>query len=155
MAACFSCIGTLIYIESQGAASVLLGNVYHRDDTLAQNVCELCAIAAVGCHYNRDDVPTACENEFFRHAILLICDTLEQHTETAVKVIICLVTYMILTKIKSARAFTDCGLCLVRRLLFCLAHARELYGDEEVRVMKRMQSLATLERQYLALLAEV
>ncbi|KAI9369599.1 hypothetical protein BJX61DRAFT_135284 [Aspergillus egyptiacus] len=145
VAAFFACMGTLVHIEGEDVAARLIEHVYQGPCPDVQSVCELCAIAAVGGQVDGDGVPTGCKNEYFGIAILLLCDTLERDTKQGIRVIICLVTYMILTNIKSARAFIDCGLSLARRVIYRLNHLGEAHQDERLQTLRLFQTLITLE----------
>ncbi|KAL4789251.1 hypothetical protein BDV19DRAFT_33350 [Aspergillus venezuelensis] len=113
----FSCVGRLIHIKSQDSTEYLINHVYHYPATDAQSVCELCAIAAVGCEYDGDQVSISSKKVYFQRAILLLCDALEDDIIKTLAVLICLATILILTNRRSARALLECGLSLSRRYL--------------------------------------
>ncbi|KAL2809185.1 hypothetical protein BJX63DRAFT_370241 [Aspergillus granulosus] len=141
----FACIGTLLYIEDRQAAQVLINNVYNQHATNVQNTCELCAIAAVGCQFNNEHVPIACKDAYFQHAVLLLWDTLEAAPTRAIRVIICLTTYLILTHLRSSMALLECGLSLSRQLLSLQRRVLMPFDNKKRQTERLFQTLITLE----------
>ncbi|KAL4876412.1 hypothetical protein BJY04DRAFT_199914 [Aspergillus karnatakaensis] len=113
----FACIGTIIYVDTREALQALVDNVYHDNNPDAESVCELCAVAAVGCQYDGVEILVSCRDIFFRRALLLLCDSFDNDSRKGIRAIICLVTCLILTNPKSSRALIESGLSSCRRIL--------------------------------------
>ncbi|KAL4903319.1 hypothetical protein BDW74DRAFT_157068 [Aspergillus multicolor] len=144
ISAFFSCIGILVYVQGQDYVERLMLDVYHDEATNKESLCELCSFAAVGCQYNSIHTFTSRE-EYFRPAILHLCDTLEADTEQAIRAIICLATYLILTNTKSSRALIDCGITLSRQLLPMQGQFLASNQPQNLQLLRLFQSLTTLE----------
>ncbi|KAL2803055.1 hypothetical protein BJX63DRAFT_89140 [Aspergillus granulosus] len=141
----FTSIGILTYIDTEEITQVLINSVYDNTSIEVDRVCELCAIAAVGCQYDSQGVSFPYKDVYFRHAQLLLFDTLKKDTQRAIRIIICLSTYLILGNTKGARALLGCGLWLARQLVTQQRPTSALHGHETLQIIRLHKILITLE----------
>jgi hypothetical protein len=107
----FSCGSTLFHIIPQEACENLIRRVYEQAaDVTKSDVCQVCALAAVGGQYCTDVIPDSAKEKYFQYASLLLQDALEEDALVSMRIFICLAIYLILIKSTSARTMTGKGI---------------------------------------------
>ena len=100
----FSCGSTLFHIISQEACEELISRIYEQAaDVTKSDICQVCALAAMGGQYCTDSIPDYAKEKYFQRASLLLQDALEEDALVSMRITICLAVYLILIKSTSAR----------------------------------------------------
>lgn len=100
----FSCGSTLFHIISQEACEELISRIYEQAaDMTKSDICQVCALAAMGGQYCTDSIPDYAKEKYFQRASLLLQDALEEDALVSMRITICLAVYLILIKSTSAR----------------------------------------------------
>jgi hypothetical protein len=87
---------------------------------MQSDICQLCALAAVGSQYCTNEIPAFAKETYYQHAFVLL-DQLEDDDLVHMRVFTCLAVYLIMLKSTSARTMTG--------MLFCLK--LEVYADSD------------------------
>ncbi|KAL2794545.1 hypothetical protein BJX66DRAFT_303392 [Aspergillus keveii] len=108
------CGSALFHVMSQEASDELLQKVYQQDPDVTQSdICQLCALAAVGSQYCTNEIPAFAKETYYQHAFALL-DQLEDDDLVHMRVFICLAVYLVMLKSTSARTMTASGLNVAR-----------------------------------------
>jgi hypothetical protein len=101
-----TCGATLFHVMSQETLDVLIQKVYHHDPGVTpSDVCQLCALAAVGSQYCTNEIPASAKEAYYQHAFVLL-DQLEDDDLAHMRVFTCLAVYLVMLKSTSARTMT-------------------------------------------------
>jgi hypothetical protein len=112
VSAFFSCASTLFYIMSEAESEKLIRKVYHNSAGVEKSdICELCAVAAIGSQYDTDEIPDPVKESYFQHASLLLQDTVEKDIMQSMRVFICLSMFSVMAKSSSARLLIGMEVC--------------------------------------------
>jgi hypothetical protein len=97
---------------SEEASESLIRRVYHNSASANKSdICELCAIAAVGSQYVTDGIPESVKKSYFQHASLLLQDTVENDSMQSMRVFTCLSIISVMAKSSSARLLIGMKVC--------------------------------------------
>ena len=99
----FRCAGTLFFIKTQQETQHLLHQVYHDDNVPVGDMSELCAIAAVGGHYDAERVSQEARAVFFYRASTILNGLAPLELAQGVRVFISLCMNCIMDKNTTAR----------------------------------------------------
>jgi hypothetical protein len=109
-----SCGSALFHVMSQESSDDLIQKVYQQDSGVMQSdICQLCALAAVGSQYCTNEIPAFAKETYYQHAFVLL-DQLEDDDLVHMRVFTCLAVYLIMLKSTSARTMTASGLNVAR-----------------------------------------
>ncbi|KAL4790343.1 hypothetical protein BDV19DRAFT_394114 [Aspergillus venezuelensis] len=103
LGAFFQCAATLFYVTTEEKASRLLDNVYDSDTASIQDICELCALAAIGSHYKVDVIPDEARGNYFFIASTGLHEAIEAEGIQGMRIFICLCMSMVMEKSSIAR----------------------------------------------------
>ncbi|RAH52319.1 hypothetical protein BO85DRAFT_454196 [Aspergillus piperis CBS 112811] len=121
----------------------LTSRVYHRDSNIgSSDICELCAIAAVGCRYDGASEDNACMIAYFQKALLLLCDAIEKANMQTIRILTCLSMYLILDRSIAARLLISSALHLTRWYRLVAKYGQDAQ-TEWSRVFRTLTSLET------------
>lgn len=110
----FSCGSTLLHIISQEACGKLIRKIYGQAaDVTKSDVCQVCALAALGGQYCTDVISDSAKEKYFQHASLLLQDAVEEDALISMRIFICLAVYLIFIKSTSARTMTGKEICVL------------------------------------------
>ncbi|KAL4911183.1 hypothetical protein BDW74DRAFT_142520 [Aspergillus multicolor] len=110
----FQCAATLFYVMTAEKATQLLERVYHDDNASAQDLCELCALAAIGSSYKVDEIPGEARAVYFYLASTGLNEAIEADAIQGMRIFICLCMSSIMDKSSSARLLIVSALNLAR-----------------------------------------
>ncbi|OAG38717.1 hypothetical protein AYO21_07070 [Fonsecaea monophora] len=111
----FSSTYTLFYIYEKQEMDDLLNRVYRTHEAVDNaTLCELCAAAAVGSHYDGDKLDGPVLDALFQTATIYMSDCIESQFLRGMRVLLCLGIVSSLTKRTSARLSIASGLRLAR-----------------------------------------
>ncbi|OQV10927.1 hypothetical protein CLAIMM_14847 [Cladophialophora immunda] len=111
----FNCTYTLLYIYEKQEMDDILNRVYRTHEAVDNaTLCELCAVAAVGNHYDGDKFDGSIMEALFQTATIYMSDCIESQFLRGMRVILCLSIISSLTKRASARLLIASGLRLAR-----------------------------------------
>ncbi|KAL3451461.1 hypothetical protein BJX65DRAFT_293445 [Aspergillus insuetus] len=100
------CGWALFHVMSQETSDDLIRKVYHQDSDVTQSdICQLCALAAVGSQYCTNEIPAFAKETYYQHAFVLL-DQLEDDDLVHMRVFICLAVYLVMLKSTSASTMT-------------------------------------------------
>ncbi|KAI9729185.1 MAG: hypothetical protein M1834_007092 [Cirrosporium novae-zelandiae] len=140
----FRCGAVFFYVMSEEDALELVERVYHSPtEAEASDICELCAIAAIGCQYDSDDIPTKFRDQFFRNASLLLDEVIEKDDMQSMRVFICLSMFSIMEKKTKARVLIASGLKMARWNM--VARARNSSPQDWMEWRRILRTLAFME----------
>ncbi|KAL2847130.1 hypothetical protein BJX68DRAFT_240252 [Aspergillus pseudodeflectus] len=109
-----TCGATLFHVMSQETLDDLIQKVYQHDPGVTpSDVCQLCALAAVGSQYCTNEIPASAKEAYYQHAFVLL-DQLEDDDVAHMRVFTCLAVYLVMLKSTSARTMTASGLHVAR-----------------------------------------
>ncbi|EXJ92151.1 hypothetical protein A1O3_00701 [Capronia epimyces CBS 606.96] len=115
LAAYFDCCFTLFYLFHEQDISIILERVYRSTDPVdTATLCEVCALAAVGSHYDAENVPVPVMEALYRTASVYMNDCVEAHYLRGMRTLLCLSIYSFMTKRRSARLSIASGLQIAR-----------------------------------------
>ena len=104
VAAFFTCAATLFYVTTRDASEEMINKIYYnRESVKKSDICEICAIAAIGSQYDSDQIPDDVKEIFFNFALLLLNDTVEEDGKKGMRAIICLSMFSVMSKSTSSR----------------------------------------------------
>ncbi|KAJ0419778.1 hypothetical protein BJY00DRAFT_285515 [Aspergillus carlsbadensis] len=108
------CGWALFHVMSQDLADELIQKIYRRDpDVTRSDLCQLCALAAVGSQYCTNEIPAFAKENYYQHAFNLL-EELENDHLVQMRVFACLSVYLIMLKSTSARTMAASGLNVAR-----------------------------------------
>ncbi|KAH0841477.1 hypothetical protein FOPE_06678 [Fonsecaea pedrosoi] len=111
----FSSTYTLFYIYEKQEMDDLLNRVYRTHEAVDNaTLCELCAAAAVGSHYDGDKLDGPVLDALFQTATIYMSDCIESQFLRGMRVLLCLGIVSSSTKRTSARLSIASGLRLAR-----------------------------------------
>ncbi|KOC10290.1 hypothetical protein AFLA70_493g000631 [Aspergillus flavus AF70] len=116
LSAFFRCAGSLFYIITPQEAESLLERVYCEGNGSKADVCELCAIAAIGCHYEANQVSDEVRTAFFYIATSELEGLAQTSTIQGMRVFICLSLSAMMDKTTNARLLLMSALNIARRI---------------------------------------
>jgi hypothetical protein len=100
------CGWALFHVMSSETSGDLIRKVYQQDPNVTQSdICQLCALAAVGSQYCTNEIPAFAKETYYQHAFVLL-DQLEDDDLVQMRVFTCLAVYLIMLKSTSARTMT-------------------------------------------------
>ncbi|KIW99011.1 uncharacterized protein Z519_00674 [Cladophialophora bantiana CBS 173.52] len=106
---------TLLYIYEKQEIDDILNRVYRTHEAVDNaTLCELCALAAVGSHYEGDKFDGPVMEALFHTATIYMSDCIESQFLRGMRVILCLGIISSMTKRASARLSISSGLRLAR-----------------------------------------
>ncbi|KAL4961059.1 uncharacterized protein BDV14DRAFT_129243 [Aspergillus stella-maris] len=140
----FQCAATLIYVTTEEKASQLLDNVYDSDSASMQDICELCALAAIGSHYKVDVIPDEARGNYFFIASTGLHDAIEAEGIQGMRTFICLCMSMVMEKSSIARLLIVSALNLARGKMVANLQAQRTASagsqdDEHRRTLQTLQ----------------
>ncbi|OAP61896.1 hypothetical protein AYL99_04099 [Fonsecaea erecta] len=111
----FNCTYTLLYIYEKQEMDDILNRVYRTHDPVDNaTLCELCAVAAVGGHYDGDKFDGPVMEAFYQTATIYMSDCIESQWLRGMRVVLSLGIISSMTKRTSARLSIASGLRLAR-----------------------------------------
>ncbi|OJJ46568.1 hypothetical protein ASPZODRAFT_1973151 [Penicilliopsis zonata CBS 506.65] len=135
----FSCGATLFYITTEEEAAALITEVYHSDTIDTEDICDMCALAAIGSQYAVTQIPSAMRDLYFRYACALMHGTMEKDDMRSMRVFICLSMVSIMEKRQRAPRLIAYGLKIARYNLLGRIHsAEEETWPEWARLMRTL-----------------
>ncbi|KAJ5087440.1 hypothetical protein N7456_011056 [Penicillium angulare] len=105
----FRCAATLFFVKTQQEARQLLYRVYHDSRIAIGDISELCALAAIGSHYDMNRVPQEARAIFFYRASTTLNGTIPLDSIQGVRIFICLCMNCIMDKSTTARTLIGMG----------------------------------------------
>lgn len=104
VAAFFTCAATLFYVTTRDACEAMLDKIYqNRESVKKSDICEICAIAAIGSQYDTDEIPDDVKEIYFNLASVLLHDTVDEDKKKGMRAFICLSMFSVMSKSTSAR----------------------------------------------------
>lgn len=104
VAAFFTCAATLFYVTTRDACEAMVDRIYYnRESVKKSDICEICAIAAIGSQYDTDEIPDDVKDIYFNLASVLLHDTVEEDKKKGMRAFICLSMFSVMSKSTSAR----------------------------------------------------
>jgi hypothetical protein len=132
----FECSGKLFHVfdreQAQEAFDAVFNGTEEAKDKVA--VCNLCAMAAVGSLYLKDEpllLVAQIGEVFYRLTKTYLEDVIERDPFTGVKISILLTHYNVLTKQTTALAYCELGFALARRAGLNSSHRSSKYTHQE------------------------
>ncbi|GMF69848.1 unnamed protein product [Aspergillus oryzae] len=99
----FSGVASLFYVILPEDCDRLIHRLYQEETDIERcEVCELSAIAAVGCRYDSAEIPNEYIDKFWEQSLLLVYDAIDEADLRALRILICMGMYLILDKSMSA-----------------------------------------------------
>ncbi|KAJ9616918.1 hypothetical protein H2200_000638 [Cladophialophora chaetospira] len=112
----FRCSYTLFHIYEKNEMTDIMNRVYRpRGPIDKATLCELCALTAIGSHYDADNFDVDVMESLYSTAALYLSDCIEAHFLRGMRVILCLSMYSFMTKRISARHSLAMGLSIARQ----------------------------------------
>jgi gamma-glutamylcyclotransferase (GGCT)/AIG2-like uncharacterized protein YtfP len=99
----FQYASTLFYVTTVEKASQLLKKVYHTSIATLQDVCELCALAAIGSQYNTIEIPDKARAAYFYIVSTRLNKAIVGDSIQGLRILIYLCMSLIMEKSLSAR----------------------------------------------------
>ena len=100
----FNCSYTLFHIYEKDEMDNILNRVYRPQGPVDKaTLCELCALTAIGSHYDADRFDVSVMENLYHTASMYLSDCVEAHFLRGMRVILCLSMYSFMTKRTSAR----------------------------------------------------
>ncbi|KAL4902100.1 hypothetical protein BDW74DRAFT_181263 [Aspergillus multicolor] len=128
----FNCASTLFYIMTPREAEDLLERVYSEQGIQSDDLCELCALAAIGSHYEINKIPDEARATFFYIATTALEKLAQTSKLQGMRVFICLCIASIMDKTTNARMLIMSALNIARRIL--KAHLLQTSRDAQHRI---------------------
>ncbi|KAL2848392.1 hypothetical protein BJY01DRAFT_262691 [Aspergillus pseudoustus] len=101
------CGSTLFHVMSKQSSEDLIDKIYReRVGVTSSDICQLCALAAVGSQYCTNEIPAFATEIYYLHASSLF-ENSDGDDLIYMRVFACLSVYLILLKSTSARTMTD------------------------------------------------
>ncbi|KAF7627959.1 hypothetical protein AFLA_003326 [Aspergillus flavus NRRL3357] len=114
----FSGVASLFYVILPEDCDRLIHRLYQEETDIERcEVCELSAIAAVGCRYDSAEIPNEYIDKFWEQSLLLVYDAIDEADLRALRILICMGMYLILDKSMSATVIIASGMSLARRCM--------------------------------------
>ncbi|KAL4902117.1 hypothetical protein BDW74DRAFT_67162 [Aspergillus multicolor] len=110
----FQCAATIFYVTTEEQSTRLMERVYHSDDANMGDVCELSALAAIGSHYNINEVPDEARAAFFFLASTSLHEAMQSDYFQGMRIFICLCMSCVMDKSSNARLLIMSALNLAR-----------------------------------------
>ncbi|KAL4875991.1 hypothetical protein BJY04DRAFT_149151 [Aspergillus karnatakaensis] len=147
LGAFFQCAATLFYVTTEEKSTQLLNKVYDSNIASLQDICELCALAAIGSHYKVDDIPDEARATYFFMASTSLHEAIEADGIQGMRIFICLCMSMVMEKCSIARLLIISALNLARgKMVANLQRQRTAStGSEEDEHRRTLQTLLFLE----------
>ncbi|OCT52784.1 hypothetical protein CLCR_09732 [Cladophialophora carrionii] len=112
----FNCSYTLFYIYEKHEMTDIINRVYRpREPVDKATLCELCALTAIGSHYDAANFDVSVMENLYHTAAVYLSDCIEAHFLRGMRVILCLSMYSFMTKRISARYSLAMGLSIARQ----------------------------------------
>jgi hypothetical protein len=100
----FDCSYTLFHIYERQETTDILNRVYRsRQPVDKATLCELCALTAIGSHYDASNFDVSIMENLYHTAATYLSDCIEAHFLRGMRAILCLSMYSFMTKRTSAR----------------------------------------------------
>ncbi|EXJ93934.1 hypothetical protein A1O1_02327 [Capronia coronata CBS 617.96] len=110
-----NCCSTLFYILHEQDVNDILKRMYvSKDPVDTATLGEVCAVAAIGSHYDPDNVPLSVMEALYRTASVYMHDCIENDFLRGMRTLLCLSMYSFMTKRSSARLSIASGLQIAR-----------------------------------------
>ncbi|KAL3460109.1 hypothetical protein BJX64DRAFT_263707 [Aspergillus heterothallicus] len=137
------CGSTLFHVMSKERSDDLIDRVYREQPGVTKNdICQLCALAAVGSQYCTTEIPAFAKENYYQQACALLED-LDDDDLVAMRVFTCLSVYLILLKSTSAKTMTASGLNVGRANM--QKRLQETYEDDRIEWARIYRTLAFTE----------
>ncbi|KIW68790.1 hypothetical protein PV04_04711 [Phialophora macrospora] len=112
----FNCSYTLFYIYEKHDMTDIINRVYRpREPVDKATLCELCALTAIGSHYDAANFDVSVMENLYHTAAIYLSDCIESHFLRGMRVILCLSMYSFMTKRINARHSLAMGLNIARQ----------------------------------------
>lgn len=141
VAAFFWCGATLFYVMTEEDADNLVNAIYHGADASAEDIGQVCAVAAIGCQYALS-IASEYRELYFNHACALLNQSLENDNINSMRVYICLSMVSVMEKHHRARNLVAYGLKVARSNL--LQRLRSS-GPDEYEWCRLLRTMTFLE----------
>ena len=104
VSAYFRCSYTLFHIYERHEMTDIINRVYRPQGPIDKaTLCELCALTAIGSHYDADNFDVDVMENLHHTAAIYLSNCIEAHFLRGMRVILCLSMYSFMTKRTSAR----------------------------------------------------
>ncbi|KAL3462127.1 hypothetical protein BJX64DRAFT_148626 [Aspergillus heterothallicus] len=140
----FQCAATLFYVTTAEKSTYLLEKVYHSDNASVQDICELCALAAIGSYYKVEQIPDEARGMYFYLASTNLNEAVEADAIQGMRIFICLCMSSIMDKSSSARMLIISALNLARGKMQTDLQ-KEFSNDRKEEYRRTLQTLVFLE----------